>query len=345
LILGALLKTDLAADKKSVIKPYVMQSTMKSLTQVRCLQELEDRFEAEGIFHQALKGSVLKKIYPSPELREMSDIDVMIYDENLNRAKKVVEEMGFTLFESVKHHDIYMKPPLLIIELHHTLYDKDVDKVQYEYFKNEKRLNIKDGKKYALQFGSEDFYVYLIAHMAKHFYEQGCGIRNIVDVYYYRQLNDKSWDEAIVTKELEKCGLITFEGKINSLAHVWLGGKEPDLFSRILFDYMVDCGIYGKGVYGFWGKFAMLNNGNKKNYQSYAKWWYYFPPISYMISDYPVLKKYPFLLIVTWGIRALNGLFSKEGRKKRKMLLNINSEDVCTLNEIYKGMQLNFKKY
>lgn len=345
LILGALLKTDLAADKMSVIKPYVMQSTMKSLAQVCCLKELEDRFESEGIFHQALKGSVLKKIYPSPELREMSDIDVMIYDQNLNRAKKVVEEMGFTLFKSVKHHDIYMKPPLLIIELHHTLYDKDVDIIQYEYFKNEKHLILKEGKKYALQFSTEDFYVYLIAHMAKHFYEMGCGIRNIIDVYYYRQFYEKSWDEIIVTKELEKCGLTTFESKIHSLAQVWLGGSKPDLFSRILFDYMVDCGIYGRGEYGFWGKFAMLNNGKKKKDQYYAKWWYYFPPISYMESDYPWLKKYSFLLVVAWGIRAVNGLLSKEGRKKRKMLLNINSEDVCTLNEIYKGMQLNFKKY
>jgi hypothetical protein len=88
----------------------------------------------------------------------------------------------------------------------------------------------------------------------------------------------------------------------------------------------------------------MLHNGNKVNYQSYAKRWYYFPPVSYMERDYPWLKKFPFLIVVAWGIRAVHGLLSKDGREKRKMLLNINSEEVCTLNEIYKGMQLNFKK-
>lgn len=344
LILGGLLKTDLTDDKKSVIKYYVMQSAMKSLAQVCCLKELEERFEAEGIFHQALKGAVLKGVYSKPELREMSDIDVMIHDEDLNRAKKIVEEMGFTLLKSVKHHDIYTKPPWLIIELHHTLYDKDVDKIQYEYFKKEKHLNLKEGKKYALEFGREDFYVYLIAHMAKHFYENGCGIRNIVDVYYYRQIYEENWDEAVVTAELDKCGLTTFEGRIHYLAQVWLEGKEPDLFSRMLFDYMLDCGIYGRGEYGFWGKYARINSGNKMNSRSYAKWWYYFPPISYMKEDYPWLNKYPFLLLVAWGMRAVHGLLSKNGREKRKMLLNINSEDVCMLNEIYKGMQLNFNK-
>lgn len=344
LILGALLRTDLAEDKKVRIKPYVIQSVMKSLAQVSFIKELEQSFEEVGIYHQVLKGAILKFLYPSPEMREMSDIDVMIYDENLNRAKKVVEDQGFVLYKSVKHHDIYIKPPLLIVELHHALYDKDVDKIQYEYFRNKQYLKAVEGKKYSLQFNPEDFYIYLISHMAKHFYETGCGIRNIVDVYYYHRLYEATWDASVISEELEKCGLTEFENRIHTLAQVWLEGRNPDVFSRMLFEYMMDCGIYGKGEYGIWGKFAMLNKNKKVNYQTYAKWWYYFPPRSYMENDYIWLKKYPFLLIVAWGIRAVHGLFSKDGREKRKMLLNIKSEYVITLNDIYKGMQLNFRK-
>ncbi len=344
LILGALLKSDLPDEIKSSIKPLVIHSTMKSMAQICCLKELEETFENEGIYHQVLKGSVLKNIYPSPEMREMSDIDVMIYDVNLTRAKKVVENMGFSLIESVKHHDIYMKQPFLIIELHHALFDKDVDHILYEYFNNEKHLIAHDGRKYALHFGIEEFYIYLIAHMAKHFFETGCGIRNVVDVYYYRQIYEATWDESIIATELEKCGLTAFDNRMHTLAQVWLGGKKPDYFSMMLFNYMVDCGIYGKGEYGLWGKFVMLNKSNNIHYQSYAKWWYYFPPTSYMKRDYAWLKKYPYLLIVAWVMRAVHGLLSKEGREKRKMLININSEDVRTLNQIYKGMELHFNK-
>jgi hypothetical protein len=345
LILGALLKTDLPEEKKSEIKPYVIYSIMKSLAQVCCLEELEERFEKEGIKHQVLKGSVLKRIYPIPEMREMSDIDVMIYDENLNHTKKIVEEMGFTLIESVKHHDIYGKNPLLVIELHHALYDKDVDKIQYEYFQKEKQLIVKQGKKHALQFSTEDFYVYLVAHMAKHFYATGCGIRNVVDIYYYRKLHEATWDETVLAPELEKCGLTAFENRIHSLAQVWLGGQEPDPFSGMLFNYMVDCGIYGKGENGIWGLFAMLNSNNNVSYsKSYTRKWYYFPPVSYMERDYPWLKKHPYLLIFAWGFRAVHGLLNKDGREKRKMLMNINSEEVHTMNEIYKEMQLQFKR-
>ena len=343
LILGALLKTELSDEKKLRLKSFIMLSAMKSMAQLCCIKELEERFEKEGIYNLFLKGSVLKKIYPSPEMREMSDIDVMIYDKNLDRAKKVVEEIGFTFYESINHHDIYMKPPMLVIELHHTLYDKDVDKIQYEYFKSEKPLIVKKDKKYALQFCTEDFYVYLIAHMAKHFFETGCGIRNIVDVYYYRKLYELTWDKAIIASELEKCGLTSFENRICNLAQAWLGGQKSDSFSYMLFDYMVDCGIYGKSEYGLWGQFAMLNN-NIINYKFQAKRWYYFPSLSYMVKDYPWLNKFPFLLIIAWGIRAVHGLLNKDGREKRKMLQNINSEDISTIVKIYKGMQLHFNK-
>lgn len=344
MIMGALMKTDLEEERKVGLKQYLMSGVMMSLAQICCLKDLEEKLEREGIYHMFLKGAVLKDLYPAPELREMSDIDVMIYDHNLDRARKVLEGMGFHLLESVKHHDIYRKEPWLVLELHNALYDKDVDRIQYEHFQNKSNLKPKEGRKYALQFTPEDFYVYLISHMAKHFYETGCGIRNLVDVYIYRKHYENSWDETVIADELKKCGLTAFEARIHTLARVWLGGEEADSYSRMLFSYMVDCGIYGKGEYGMWGQFALLNKDKSIKHQSYAKWWYYFPPRGYMQRDYPWLKKYPALLSVAWIIRAIHGLFSKEGREKRRMLLNLKNEEVFTINEIYKGMQLNFNK-
>ena len=344
LILGGLLRTDLFEEDKTRIRTYVMRSTVKTLAQVCCLKELDERLEENEIYHLVLKGSVLKSLYPSPEMREMSDIDVMIYDTNLDRAKKVVEGMGFRLFKSVKHHDIYMKSPFLVIELHHALFDMNVDKNLFEYFQKEKRASTMDGQRYALQFSIEDFYVYLIAHMAKHFYETGCGIRNVLDVYCYCRAYESTWNKELITIELNKCGLSTFEKRIRTLAQVWLGGQNPDSFSLSLFDYMINCGIYGKEGNGVWSQLAKENKSDRANIQAYAKRWYYFPPLSYMENDYPWLKKHPYFLFVAWVIRAVHGLVSKEGREKRKMLLKMKNEEVCTINDLYKGMQLHIKK-
>ena len=37
-----------------------------------------------------------------------------------------------------------------------------------------------NSKMYVYDFEAEDFYIYMMAHMAKHFYKRGCGIRNLV---------------------------------------------------------------------------------------------------------------------------------------------------------------------
>lgn len=73
------------------------------------------------------------------------------------------------------------------------------------------------------------------------------------------------------------------------------------------------------------------------------KKWYFFPPLSYMAEYYPWLERIPVLLPVAWGIRACRGVFMKKGTEKRKMLYNIEKEEIQTYKEIYEEMQLHFK--
>ena len=144
----------------------------------------------------------------------------------------------------------------MVVEVHRAMYDKTVDGNQYDYFKSFEKAVLKDGKKYTYDFNREDFYVYMIAHMAKHFYAMGCGIRNLVDVYIYLEKYGKELDRAYLNKELKKCGIYDFAVNIEELAYIWLGGKQGSQFYNDLFQYMVDCGIYCKDENGIWHKFA-----------------------------------------------------------------------------------------
>lgn len=343
MILGALLKTNITEEEKNRIRPYVTSSVLQTLTQMNCLQEMEKQFNQKGISYQILKGSVLKYIYPSPEMREMSDIDVLIFDKSMEKAKSVMQELGLVLKKSIKHHDVYMKPPFLAVELHWALYDRNVDKNLFEYFKNTNNLRKKKGSSYALEFSPEDFYVYMIAHMAKHFYETGCGIRNIVDVYIYRIFWREQWDTQRIQSQLEQCGLSVFEDKIHTLSSSWLEGKMIDSFSESLFEYMLECGIYGKAENGIWGQFVKQKGEIEESNKEYLKKWYYFPPFSYMVERYPFLRNCPYLLPAAWSIRAMHGVFNKRGNEKRNLLLHLENEEIMKMNKIYKGVQLEFK--
>ena len=231
LVLGGLLKVDnVSEEEKKKIKPYVLQSVLRTGHQVSEIKRLEKMFEEKGIKCQPMKGSRMKFMYPSPEMREMGDIDILVQAECMSDAEKCLEEIGYTLEQSIKHHDIYKKKPYIVLEMHRAMYDKTVNKTQYEYFSDMSRAVLREGKSYIYDFTNEDFYVYMMAHMAKHFYVMGCGVRNLVDVYIFNKKFADTMDGKYVKEQLKICGIATFTEHMEKLANIWLGGEKSDKF-------------------------------------------------------------------------------------------------------------------
>lgn len=340
LLLGALLKLELPEETVIKYRSMVKQSMLQTLMQVCEAKHLQQKFEQAGIRNQVLKGTILKQLYPSPEMREMSDVDFMLYEESFEKAEEILTEEGYTKIQEVKHHAVFSKKPYLILEAHWSLYDKNVDKGQYLYYKDNFRAVPVPGTQYTYDFSKEDFYVYMIAHMAKHFYENGCGIRNVADIYVYLKTQGSLLDRAYIDGELKKLGLASFEEHMSKLAQIWLGNEESTEFYNQLFDYMVDCGIYGKGENGVWGQFVK----DQAERGSSLKTWYYFPGIDYMKEHYPWLEKNSWLLPVAWVIRGVNGIFNKGKREKKQQVFSLEQEQAEKLQNIYRSLQLNFRK-
>ena len=150
-------------------------------------------------------------------------------------------------------------------------------------------------------------------------------------------------DREYIDIELKKLGLDVFTDHMESIAMDWLNHKPLSKFQQQVFDYMLDSGIYGKDENGIWNKFSEEKQKKKDVSVKQLKKWYFFPPLSYMTEYYPWLERIPVLLPVAWGIRACRGVFMKKGTEKRKMLYNIEKEEIQTYKEIYEEMQLHFK--
>ena len=71
-----------------------------------------------------MKGARMKFYYPSPFLREMSDIDILIHGDFMEQAAVELEAMGYVLQQKIKHHDIYRKAPGIVVEAHRAMYDR-----------------------------------------------------------------------------------------------------------------------------------------------------------------------------------------------------------------------------
>lgn len=342
ILLEPLTKLDIDEKYKKLIKARLATDTFIDLGQRQQVKNISNNLENYGVDYMLMKGSILKEIYPKSVLRQMGDIDLMIYDQTMNRSRELFKFMGYELIDSVKIHDVYRKEPLWIVEAHWALFDKNVDKKIYDYYQV-KRATLKEGTKACYQLSIEDFYVYMIAHMAKHFYENGCGIRNLVDIYVYLEHFKNKLDYEKLETELEVCGLSSFEFQARRLAYDWLEKKELDSLEKSLFYFMLDCGVYGKGENGFFSQFA-----KQEENQDIAKVvkgkWFFFPPISYMKEFYPKLNKHPELLPYYWLVRGAKGLTHKESRKRRIELTRVDTTKAKTIVDLYKNMGLDFTR-
>lgn len=343
LISGALLKLELPEGKKNELRYHVVNSMAKSRAQIAELKKLENRFEAANIQNLAMKGSFLKFIYPTPDMREMSDIDLLIPKAQFDQACELLVQMGYTLQDKSYHHDIYIKPPFMVVEVHKQMYDGSVDIDQEEYFADFSRAELKEQYQYTYCLKAEDFYIYMMSHFAKHFYKKGCGVRHLIDVHIYLQQFGITMDQEYLYQEFKKCKLVEFVKHMEELSAIWLNGKPGSIFYDQLFDYLLGSGIYGKDEYGIWNKYAENDKGKQNKFGLTV--WYLFPPIKYLERYYPWLKKSPVLLPVAWIVRGVSGLIGKKGLFKRKMINEIDKEQIIIIKNIYKKMNLKFVNY
>lgn len=347
LLLEALLRTEgLSEEERELLRGKVMGSMLFTGLQLQELKALEQRMEAAKIPCQPMKGARMKFYYPSPFLREMSDIDILIHADFMEQAAAELEAMGYVLQQKIKHHDIYRKAPGIVVEAHRVMYDRTVDERQYAYFSDLSRAVRRKGFLYVYDFEAEDFYIYMMAHMAKHFYKRGCGIRNLVDIYVFRQRFGAEMKADYLEKQFAGLGLTAFVEHMEKLTRIWLRGEQCEEFYQQLFDYMQGCGIYGKDENGIWNRFCDEETEERGCGRGTLKRWYWFPPYEYMVLYYPWLPKNPItgklLLPAAWGIRAVRGVVCGRGKYKREMLRQIDEAQIGVRQDIYRRLQLRF---
>ena len=65
---------------------------MIDLNRKMCTFTLELKISMKNI---KIKGCVMKKLYPSPNMRSMCDIDILIEDDGIDRAEKIMQNLGY----------------------------------------------------------------------------------------------------------------------------------------------------------------------------------------------------------------------------------------------------------
>lgn len=306
------------------------------VNQDEALKKVSKALEQNKIKYMPLKGSVIKKIYNSTDMRQSADIDIYIGSQNAEKVKEIMLSMGYTVDESlfgIGPDDSYLLLPCVNIEMHRTLVP-EVYKWKDECQRIEKNILPCNEDGYACCMSKEDFYVYMIMHIAKHMHLSGSGIRSIFDVWIYLETYKDSLDFSDINQSLQRASLVTFEKNIRNLAYAWFSNEvieDDEELLELLAEHIAVGGWLGKGEYRN-AKYIAETYSNKKS-KKMSKLKYYssliFMKYDVMKNKYPVLAKHKYLMPIFWIVRLYESIaYKKMDIKKTSDKINNSAQEI-----------------
>ena len=277
------------------------------------------RLDEEGIWHTALKGAVLKDLYPRFGMRQMADYDILIDADRAGDARAVMESLGFTAERFGRNNDdAYYKPPVSNFELHTALFDPRREPRAAAYYRDVKGRLVKDeGNACGWHFTPEDFYIYLVAHEHKHFAHNGTGLRSFLDVYVFWKARGGTLDLPYIAAETEKLGIADFERRSRSLALHLFGGEALTEEDQALLEDVAGSGTYGSVRQRVKNGVSDMGGGARGRLRYFCS--RVFLPPERIRTTHPLVYRHRVLLPFFYAGRLLHAILFRSGRVKKEL--------------------------
>lgn len=195
-------------------------------------RKLTDLFKKAEIPVVLLKGASIARLYPMPESRRSSDVDLFLPDpDDLSRTTELLEENGYRLMDEqhANHHELWGTPDNHALELHAMLMEPTENKTWNEYVKKRYHLTADElleetilGVSFPI-FPDDLLAFHLLLHMLMDFLGSGFGLKLLCDwvVFWNRDVGQAQTERFL--KDVENCGLSGFLSAITTVCVRFLG--------------------------------------------------------------------------------------------------------------------------
>lgn len=265
-LLGNLLNPDSLPQKiRKDFQLKTVRTVHKGITLQSLNSRLTARLEKAGITAVTLKGFAVSRLYPVPEFRKTTDIDLFLFcSEDAEKAGRILCENGFQFSKEwhANHHFVLYSEKKEEVELH-TAWTEDfkdkrlnrcLKKIQKESKGHCISMDCDGAGLYVYETAYQGFY--LLIHMLQHFVGSGFGLRNLCDwVVLWRSCDDPKAREDFLQLACES-GTAEFAKAVTAVCVEYLGldrdksplpaGVSPDkaLTDEFLRD-ILDAGEFG----------------------------------------------------------------------------------------------------
>jgi len=312
-----------------------LDDCMRSEVQMSEYKQLVEYLCGNGVKILPLKGCVIKELYPFPNFRVMSDVDLLYEGVTPKELAGLMEKAGYSTEElEIGYNEIFYKKPCMNIELHRVLVSDDstykavLDNMFEKASQDDKLENLYHMK-------PEDLYIHVIAHAAKHLKGSGLGIRPVLDLYVLYKRFSEEWNSEYIKAQLASVRLDKFEKKMRDVALAFFGEEEKAVSNEELMVFFSG-GTYGK--YSERLKWTAIAGGRNNSISILRR---IFMPLNEIREWFPILKKHPYLYPLVSVYRWIDRLIHRTSRVRQIMLLNsIPQEEVDNIKKIMEDFGL-----
>lgn len=258
-----------------------------------------------------LKGQVIRSYYPQPWMRNSRDVDILIPKQfSKDICQTLCQQFGYSIL-SDGGHDITLRARNgLWMEMHYQLMqDGSIPRLETIWDRAEPT-----GVGTEHRMCNADFFLYYLAHMAKHFRNGGCGIRPVMDLWLFMK---RGYRGPMLDELLRQHGLLQFTEMMEQLCKVWFGGERHNESTRRIESFLLRGGVHGDEQ--FYHVTTLQKNKGKSRYLLSRV----FPPFDALRQQYPRLQRQPWLAPFMAIHRLFRILFGKERNSYQTQMQHI----------------------
>lgn len=288
-------------------------SIQRHANQMNAREKIVDALNNAAIRHIEAQGTIMKKLYPHPEWRMMSDLDFIIDKENLDAAEDVMKELGYeTKNPNGVEVDAYGKNGIAV-ELHSDFFDPN--SMCYGTISDPFSMATQAGDTYSYSVSDTAFYLYNLLHCIKHYLQRGAGIRRIMDLYLMKEKLAHRVDFQLIEKVLTENRYKDVANDLFAVADKWFGDGNIDNSIDLS---QVEESIYLANNHG--STEVQLNNEYKRSARN--KFYFklhkclslIFASKENIYRAYPFCQKHNYPIVLCWLHRGFCVLFYKRKR-------------------------------
>ena len=242
----------------------VLQLEQRNIAMNSFVEKLYGEMQRMNIYSILVKGQGIAQCYKRPLWRVPGDVDLLLNEDEYERAKEWVGSFGHIIEDEnkFKKHILY-RVNSWDVELHGTLrgelggrIDKTIDEVQNDIFYGGSVRSWLNGTTTIFLPAPDNDVIFVFAHILQHFFRGGIGLRQICDwcrlLWTYRE----TLDLKLLESRIKKAGIMSEWHAFAVLAVDTLGMPEDAVpfyspamkwkrKSRRICHYVMEVGNFG----------------------------------------------------------------------------------------------------